>query len=118
LKICGDAFRLELGDSSGWRFRARNRAWVLYRAPISLYGNTKLACEIVALEYGAAYDFPVWVNRCGVLAGTGQFGTPDQGIFSYWINAHLRRHPLKYIGLMARAGRCATCSIPGIWPRF
>jgi CDP-paratose 2-epimerase len=63
-----------------------------------LYGSTKLACEIVALEYGAAYDFPVWVNRCGVLAGAGQFGTPDQGIFSYWINAHLRRRPLKYIG--------------------
>jgi len=38
------------------------------------------------------------VNRCGVLAGAGQFGTPDQGIFSYWVNAHLRRRPLRYIG--------------------
>jgi CDP-paratose 2-epimerase len=33
-----------------------------------------------------------------VLAGAGQFGTPDQGIFSYWINAHLHRRPLRYIG--------------------
>lgn len=66
--------------------------------PISLYGSTKLASEAVALEYGEAFGFPVWINRCGVLAGAGQFGTPDQGIFSYWINAHLRRRPLRYIG--------------------
>jgi CDP-paratose 2-epimerase len=68
------------------------------RAPISLYGSTKLASEAVALEYGEAFGFPVWINRCGVLAGAGQFGTPDQGIFAYWINAHLRRRPLRYIG--------------------
>lgn len=67
-------------------------------APVSLYGATKLASETMALEYGDAFGFPVWVNRCGVVAGAGQFGTPGQGIFSYWINAHLRRRPLRYIG--------------------
>jgi CDP-paratose 2-epimerase len=67
-------------------------------APVSLYGSTKLAAETIALEYGAAFDFSVWVNRCGVLAGPGQFGTPDQGIFSYWINAHLHRCGLRFIG--------------------
>jgi CDP-paratose 2-epimerase len=67
-------------------------------APVSLYGATKLASEIMALEYGAAFDFPVWITRCGVLAGAGQFGTPVQGIFAYWVNAHLRRRPLCYIG--------------------
>ncbi len=66
--------------------------------PISLYGSTKLASEKVALEYGYAFDFRVWIDRCGVLAGPGQFGTPDQGIYSYWINAHLRRRNLRYIG--------------------
>jgi CDP-paratose 2-epimerase len=68
------------------------------RSPISLYGSTKLASETVALEYGLTFDFPVWIDRCGVLAGAGQFGTPDQGIFAYWINAHLRRRSLRYIG--------------------
>jgi CDP-paratose 2-epimerase len=68
------------------------------RPPISLYGSTKLAAETIALEYGEAFGFPVWVDRCGVMAGAGQFGTPDQGIFSYWINAHLRRLMLRYIG--------------------
>jgi CDP-paratose 2-epimerase len=67
-------------------------------APISLYGSTKLASEAVALEYGTTFGFPVWINRCGVLAGAGQFGTPDQGIFAYWVNAHLRKRPLRYIG--------------------
>ncbi len=66
--------------------------------PVSLYGCTKLASEMIALEYCSAFGFPVWVDRCGVLAGAGQFGTIDQGIFSYWINAHLRRRPLRYIG--------------------
>jgi CDP-paratose 2-epimerase len=66
--------------------------------PVSLYGSMKLASEAVSLEYGAAFGFPVWIDRCGVLAGAGQFGTADQGIFSYWINSHLRRRPLRYLG--------------------
>ncbi len=66
--------------------------------PVSLYGATKLASETLALEYGSSFGFPVWINRCGVLAGAGQFGRPDQGILAYWINAWLRRRPLKYIG--------------------
>jgi len=68
------------------------------RAPVSLYGATKLASEIMALEYGSAFQFPVWVNRCGVLAGAGQFGTAEQGIFSYWLHAHAGRRKLRYIG--------------------
>lgn len=66
--------------------------------PISLYGATKLASEIMALEYGFTFGFPVWINRCGVLAGAGQFGTAEQGIFSYWLHAHASRLRLRYIG--------------------
>ncbi len=66
--------------------------------PVSLYGATKLASETMALEYGATFGFPVWVNRCGVLAGAGQFGTAEQGIFSYWLHAHAARRALRYIG--------------------
>lgn len=67
-------------------------------APVSLYGATKLASEALALEYGESFGLPVWVNRCGVLAGAGQFGRPDQGILAYWLNAWLRRQPLRYLG--------------------
>jgi CDP-paratose 2-epimerase len=72
------------------------------RQPVSIYGATKLASEIMAIEYGSAFGFPVWVNRCGVLAGAGQFGTAEQGIFSYWLHAHASRRPLRYIGFGAR----------------
>ncbi len=68
------------------------------RQPISLYGATKLASEVMAIEYGLTFGFPVWINRCGVLAGAGQFGTAEQGIFSYWLHAHAARLPLRYIG--------------------
>lgn len=68
------------------------------KQPVSLYGATKLASEIMAIEYGATFGFPVWVDRCGVLAGAGQFGTAEQGIFSYWLHAHASRLPLRYIG--------------------
>jgi CDP-paratose 2-epimerase len=68
------------------------------RHPISLYGATKLASEIMAVEYGATFGFPVWINRCSVLAGAGQFGTAEQGIFSYWLHAHKARQRLRYIG--------------------
>jgi CDP-paratose 2-epimerase len=67
-------------------------------APISLYGSSKLASEQLILEYGYNFDFPVWINRSGVLAGAGQFGKADQGIFSYWIHSFKEKNPLKYIG--------------------
>jgi CDP-paratose 2-epimerase len=67
-------------------------------APVSLYGATKLASEALALEYGDAFGFPVWINRCGLLAGAGQFGTAEQGIFSFWLHAWHAGEPLRYVG--------------------
>ena len=81
-------------------------------APISLYGATKLASEALALESGEAFGFPVFINRSGVLAGAGQFGRPDQGIFAYWINSWLRRQPLKYIGFGGEGHQVRDCLHP------
>ena len=81
-------------------------------APISLYGVSKLASEQLALEYGAAFGFPVWIDRCGVMAGAGQFGKPDQGIFSYWIHSWVRRAPLKYIGFEGTGHQVRDCLHP------
>jgi CDP-paratose 2-epimerase len=72
------------------------------RQPVSLYGATKFASEIMAIEYGATFGFPVWINRCGILAGAGQFGNAEQGVFSYWLHAHAARRGLRYIGFGAR----------------
>ncbi len=99
LKLDGDCFRFDGAAPAPAGVSSQGlRTEFSTRAPVSLYGSTKLASEAVALEYGEAFGFPVWIDRCGVLAGAGQFGTPEQGIFSYWINAHLRRRPLRYIG--------------------
>ncbi len=81
-------------------------------APVSLYGATKLASEALALEYGAAFNLPVFVNRCGVLAGAGQFGRADQGIFAFWINSYLRRRPLRYIGFDGAGHQVRDCLHP------
>ncbi len=81
-------------------------------APISLYGATKLASEALALEYGETFGFPVFINRCGVLAGAGQFGRADQGIFAYWINAWLRKRPLKYLGFGGHGHQVRDCLHP------
>lgn len=67
-------------------------------APITLYGASKLASEVLALEMGIGSQFPVIVNRCGVMAGAGQLGTAEQGIFSYWIRAYALHRPIRYIG--------------------
>jgi CDP-paratose 2-epimerase len=81
-------------------------------APVSLYGSTKLASESLALEYGETFNLPVFINRCGVLAGAGQFGRADQGIFAYWLNTHLRHRPLKYIGFGGQGYQVRDCLHP------
>lgn len=80
--------------------------------PLSLYGSSKLASEVLALEYGEAFNFPVWINRCGILAGAGQFGRPDQGIFAFWINSYLRGEPLRYIGFEGTGHQTRDCLHP------
>ncbi|QDT01662.1 CDP-paratose 2-epimerase [Rubripirellula lacrimiformis] len=81
-------------------------------APVSLYGATKLASETMALEYGLAFDFPVWINRCGVIGGAGQFGRSDQGIFTYWVHSHRRRRPLRYLGFGGSGHQVRDCLHP------
>lgn len=80
--------------------------------PCSLYGTAKRASEALALEYGAAFGFPVFVDRCGVLAGAGQFGRPDQGIFAFWIHRWLRRAPLAYVGFDGQGHQVRDCLHP------
>ena len=55
----------------------------------SLYGTSKLASELLIEEYAANFAYPVVINRCGVIAGAGQFGKTDQGVFTLWVARHL-----------------------------
>lgn len=80
--------------------------------PVSLYGSSKLASEVIALEYGETFGFPVWINRCGLLAGAGQFGRADQGIVAFWINMYLRRRSLTYTGFGGKGYQVRDCLHP------
>jgi CDP-paratose 2-epimerase len=80
--------------------------------PASLYGTSKRCSELLALEYAEAFGFPVWINRCGVLAGAGQFGRADQGIFSFWIQSWKNKKPLRYIGFDGRGSQVRDCLHP------
>lgn len=66
--------------------------------PLSLYGTSKRMSEDLALEYHHTFKMPVWINRCGVMAGAGQFGRADQGIVAWWLHSWRERQPLKYLG--------------------
>jgi CDP-paratose 2-epimerase len=80
--------------------------------PVSLYGSTKVTSEHLALEYGSTFEFPVWINRCGVMAGAGQFGHAGQGIFAFWIHSFRERRPLKYIGFGGKGFQVRDCLHP------
>ncbi|MFH1441022.1 MAG: NAD-dependent epimerase/dehydratase family protein [Candidatus Omnitrophota bacterium] len=64
----------------------------------TLYSATKLCSEIILREYLTMYGIKGIINRCGVIAGPGQFGKSDQGVFTYWMLAHYFKKELKYIG--------------------
>lgn len=70
--------------------------------PLSLYGVSKKMSEDLALEYASAFDLPVHINRCGVMAGAGQFGRADQGIVAFWIHSWRERRRLRYLGFGGR----------------
>lgn len=113
VEVEGSAFRPKQGEPLPAGLSVAGVAESFSTAPpVSLYGSTKLASEVMALEYGETFGLPVWINRCGVLAGAGQFGRPDQGIFSFWINSWLRRRPLSYIGFGGQGYQVRDCLHP------
>jgi len=66
--------------------------------PRSLYGASKLASEMIIQEYALTYGLKAIINRCGVIAGPGQFGKVDQGVFTLWVANHYFKKPLAYTG--------------------
>lgn len=64
----------------------------------TFYGATKLAAEHLIEEYANDFGLRATVNRCGVIAGPWQMGRADQGVFSWWLLAHLLDLELDYVG--------------------
>lgn len=107
------AFRLAAGQTLPVGVSERGIAENFSVAPpVSLYGASKVCSEVLALEYGLTFKFPVWINRLGVLAGAGQFGRADQGIFSFWIHSVAAQRPLKFIGFGGQGHQVRDCLHP------
>lgn len=64
----------------------------------SFYGASKLAAELIALEYAATYGLDVIIDRCGVISGAGQFAKAEQGVIALWVASHVLGRPLAYTG--------------------
>jgi len=64
----------------------------------TLYGASKLAGELLVVEYAECFGLHTVVDRCGVIAGPWQMGKVDQGVFTHWVLAHHFKRPLAYIG--------------------
>jgi CDP-paratose 2-epimerase len=64
----------------------------------TLYGATKLAAELLVIEYAETFGVRSVIDRCGVIAGPWQMGKVDQGVFTHWLLSHYVGAPLSYIG--------------------
>ena len=64
----------------------------------TLYGATKLAGELLLEEYAAAFGVEYVSTRFGVIAGPGQMGKVDQGVFSLWMSRYVFGGALRYQG--------------------
>lgn len=100
LDFCEKESRFDLADAQG--LAGVSAAGIAENFTLegkrSLYGATKLAAELVALEYADMYSIPVIIDRCGLIAGPRQMGKMDQGIVALWMAAHAYGRNLSYIG--------------------
>jgi CDP-paratose 2-epimerase len=64
----------------------------------TLYGASKLASELLVLEYLDMFGVEVVVNRCGTIAGPWQMGKVDQGFLALWVARHLWGESVEYLG--------------------
>lgn len=71
----------------------------------TIYGASKAAADFFCQEYADAFDVPVLINRCGVIAGQGQFGIITQGWFTFWAISCLFDRPLTYFGYKGKQVR-------------
>ena len=81
-------------------------------SPLSFYGSSKLISENIIKEYCLFNKIPFLINRCGLLAGSGQLYKNDQGIISFWINSWKNKKKLNYIDFGGYGYQVRDCLHP------
>jgi CDP-paratose 2-epimerase len=100
LRLTEEASRFDLAAEQSWpgvSLDGISEEFPVHLAR-SFYGASKLAAEHVLQEYVETYGLKAVINRCGVIAGPGQFGKVDQGVFALWVVYHYFGRPLRYTG--------------------
>lgn len=99
LETAGDTYRLKENVETMGLSKAGVNEQFNTNDIRSLYGTTKLSAEYFIAEYLAANpSLKCITNRCGVLAGPGQWGKVDQGVFTLWMAQHAFDGCLNYTG--------------------
>ena len=111
LKIKQNSFKLKKNKLTGLSFKGLNENFST-ASPLSFYGSTKLMSENLVQEYCKYNKIPYIINRCGLLAGSGQLYKDDQGIISYWINSWKNKKKLSYIGFGGKGLQVRDCLHP------
>ncbi|MBI4963557.1 MAG: NAD-dependent epimerase/dehydratase family protein [Desulfomonile tiedjei] len=71
----------------------------------TIYGASKAAADFFCQEYSDAFNLPVIINRCGVIAGEGQFGVVHQGWLTFWAISCFFGRPIAYLGYKGKQVR-------------
>lgn len=71
----------------------------------TIYGASKAAADFFCQEYSDAFNLPVIINRCGVIAGAGQFGVIHQGWLTFWAISCFFERPITYLGYKGKQVR-------------
>ena len=111
LQIKKNGFQLKKNMLTGITSKGINEDFST-EPPLSLYGSSKLMCENIVQEYCMFNKIPFVINRCGLVAWSGQFYKGDQGIISYWINLWKKNKKLKYIGFGGKGYQVRDCLHP------
>ena len=110
-KIEGKGFKLGKNKTRGISSKGINEDFPT-DSPLSFYGSSKLMSENLIIEFCLHNKIPFIINRCGLLAGSGQFYKNDQGIISYWINSWKKNKELKFIGFGCKGYQVRDCLHP------
>ena len=110
-KVKNNRFTLKKNKITGISSKGINENFSTV-SPLSFYGSSKLICENLVMEYCKYNKIPYLINRCGLLAGSGQFYKNDQGIISYWINSWKNKRKLEYIDFGEKGYQVRDCLHP------
>lgn len=89
LELREGEFRFELGEDFSRRGITEEGLGIDFSTeyPGSLYGASKLSAEALVQDWADETGAVAHINRCGVVTGPGQFGSPRQGFFQYFVEA-------------------------------